>query len=354
MATQPPRRQPETPPACGAPAGAAAAATGATTTTPAKRPKVDLAQAVPVATLRQVFADMGDQLAAALPRTVNLDAKRLVRLALSTVQASSTLRRCSAWSIIRSVMTAAALGLECDGTLGHAYLVPFKTTCTLMIGYKGYIALAMRTGEVAFIDAYVVYERDTWAYEAGDAGFIKHQPARPRPIGKGTAESPEVLVDEPIVAFYSVCQFKSGGKPKTTWMWKEEVDAIRKRSRAANDGPWVTDYVPMGKKTTIRRMSATLGLSAELTRAAGAEGEVELGISDASLVELELPAEITEAQTRERMAALGDKYAGAPEGAGPGEGQGDQPPATSGGPAGAGEGALFDQGGGTRDPGAEG
>jgi recombination protein RecT len=47
-------------------------------------------------------------------------------------------------------------------------------------------------------------------------------------------------------------------------MTKDEVDAIRKRSRSGSSGPWVTDYGEMAKKTSLRRLCKLLPLSPEV------------------------------------------------------------------------------------------
>jgi len=47
-------------------------------------------------------------------------------------------------------------------------------------------------------------------------------------------------------------------------MSREEVDKVRSRSKAGNNGPWVTDFDEMGKKTAFRRHSKWLPLSTEL------------------------------------------------------------------------------------------
>jgi recombinational DNA repair protein RecT len=57
-------------------------------------------------------------------------------------------------------------------------------------------------------------------------------------------------------------------------MAKEEVDAIRKRSRSGASGPWVTDYNEMSKKTVFRRLSKWLPLSPEVRDAAENDDDV--------------------------------------------------------------------------------
>jgi recombination protein RecT len=60
-----------------------------------------------------------------------------------------------------------------------------------------------------------------------------------------------------------MCFFKDG-TAKHEYMSREEVDGIRKRSRAGNAGPWVTDYNEMAKNTVFRRMSKWVPLSPEI------------------------------------------------------------------------------------------
>lgn len=50
-------------------------------------------------------------------------------------------------------------------------------------------------------------------------------------------------------------------------MSKEEIDAVRRRSKAVSSGPWVTDYFEMAKKTAFRRVSKWIPLSAEIVEA---------------------------------------------------------------------------------------
>ena len=50
-------------------------------------------------------------------------------------------------------------------------------------------------------------------------------------------------------------------------MSKKEVDDIRKRSRAGQSGPWVTDYEEMAKKTVFKRLSKWLPVTPDLEAA---------------------------------------------------------------------------------------
>lgn len=68
-------------------------------------------------------------------------------LAASLVVASNdNLKNCAPESIAQALIGVAMSDLNIDGNIGHCYLVPYKTTCQLQIGYKGYIQLLYRAG----------------------------------------------------------------------------------------------------------------------------------------------------------------------------------------------------------------
>ena len=107
----------------------------------------------------------------ALPKHVTVE--RFMRVAFMAVRNNPALLECTPESLVSACMTAAQLGLEPDGILGHAYLVPFKnnrfnrTDAQFQVGYKGLIALARRSGEVRSIAAHVVHEKDHFDYAYG-------------------------------------------------------------------------------------------------------------------------------------------------------------------------------------------
>lgn len=196
----------------------------------------------------------------ALPNT-GMTAERFTRIVLTTVKSTPKLLECEPMSLIAAVMLSAQLGLE-PGPLGHAYLVPFRnhktgrTEVQFIIGYKGYIALARRSGTIVSIAAREVCAGDYFEFEYGLEEVLVHRPA---------------LTDRgPVIAYYGVAHFRDGGHSILV-MSTEDVERYRKRSRASGDGPWVTDYDAMARKTVIRRMATFLPLSTDVARAIAAD-----------------------------------------------------------------------------------
>ncbi len=148
--------------------------------------------------------------------------------------------------------------------LGHAYLVPYGETATLIVGYKGLIDLARRSGQLSTIFARIVYQRDQFEYAYGLTERLEHIPANVDDSGD-------------IQAAYAVARLKDGGTQFEV-MSKREIDAIRDRSKASKNGPWVTDYAEMAKKTVLRRLCKMLPASVELARAVALDERADLGL----------------------------------------------------------------------------
>jgi recombination protein RecT len=190
------------------------------------------------------------QFAMAMPRHMKPD--RFIRIAITAITKNPKLAQCTQASLVSCLLDLSALGLEPDGRRAH--LIPFMNNktgqmiCTLLIDYKGLVELAMNTKEVSNIHADVICDEDTFVYNLGQVE--KHQIDFRKDRGK-------------MYAVYCIITMKDGTK-KCEVMTKAEVDAIRKRSKSANDGPWVTDYNEMSKKTVFRRASKWIKLSPEV------------------------------------------------------------------------------------------
>ena len=97
----------------------------------------------PLAVFNGFMARFKPQLALALPKHLNAD--RMARLALTAFSTTPKLRECTMESIAASIMTAGQLGLE-PGVNGAGFLIPYKTTCTFVPGWKGLVDLVARSG----------------------------------------------------------------------------------------------------------------------------------------------------------------------------------------------------------------
>jgi recombination protein RecT len=242
-------------------------------------------------TLAQQIEAMKPEIARALPR--HLNPERMARIAVTVMRRTPKLAECTPASFLGALMTSAQLGLE-PGPLGHAYYVPYKqhrrnctdrqncdcpSEVTFIAGYRGLVDLARRSGQVSTVYARVVRPDDSFDYEFGLNPRLEHKPADD--------------IDKPLTHVYAVIVYKDGGKDFDV-MTKAEVERIRKRSKAAKDGPWVTDYPEMAKKTVLRRLCKTAPMSVEYQQAVGNDEQARTSTAIAD-IDLSVPVDDTEA-----------------------------------------------------------
>lgn len=219
----------------------------------------------PINTVRADLEKMKGQFAMALPKHITPD--RLLRVALTCIQNTPKLLDCDKTSLYAAIMTCAQLGLEPDGVLGHAYLIPYGTKVQFIPGYKGLLALARNSGDVVSISAHEVCENDEFDFQYGLNEELKHRPA---PGNRGE-----------VIYFYAYAKFKDGGYHFDV-LTRDEVDTIRDKSQGyqaakkwKKESPWDTHYVEMGRKTAIRRIAKYLPLNVQ--RASSMEDYADMG-----------------------------------------------------------------------------
>lgn len=206
------------------------------------------------------------QLAAALPKF--LDTDHFVRSAITEFRLNPQLAECSVPSVLGYFMQAAACGLEPASMLGQCYAVPFRNAktgqreVTFIVGYRGMLSIARRSGEIASVISECVYEKDEFEIEYGMEPKLIHKPYIEGDPGafKGA---------------YVVVRFKGENvEPIIKYMPKSEIDKRRNRSKAGGSGPWVTDYDEMAKKTVFRSVFKWLPISIEQIQATTTDGGV--------------------------------------------------------------------------------
>ena len=175
--------------------------------------------------------------------------ERLVQMAISARNQTPKLAECDMSSFLSCCLRCASLGLEpsaVDG-LGNAYILPYKEKggkmlAQFQLGKNGMLELVKRSGLVSTIRTQCVYEGDDFDYYEDESGLHFHY--RPN------LEAPHGEANLKLV--YLSAHMKDGGSVFLA-MSKNEVDAIKARSKAQSFGPWKTDYEAMAEKTVIRR-----------------------------------------------------------------------------------------------------
>lgn len=199
------------------------------------------------------------QITKALPSAITPE--RFTRICMTAVTQNPDLGRCTPQSFAGAMLTAAQLGLEPNTPLGQAYLIPFNNgrtgqkECQFMIGYRGLIELAYRSGELKEIRAEIVHENDEFEYALGLNPVLNHTP-----VMKNRGD---------LLCVYAVMKLNNGGEGFVV-MSVEDVNKHRdKYSQAARSGfsPWKDNWEEMAKKTVIKKVLKYAPMKTEFVRA---------------------------------------------------------------------------------------
>lgn len=242
------------------------------TQTAQKETKVQLS---PRENFTQVMESRKPEFKRLLPNNISVD--RFIKTATVAVVTNPVLLECELASVVTSIGLCAQIGLELNTPLGHAYLVPFNSKkkdangkdvwikkAQAIIGYRGLIELALRSGEVVSIGAHEIRENDEFDFEYGLEPKLKHKIDIRKERGQ-------------VVGFYASAKLKQG-EPVFEVMSKMEVDEIMLGSQSKGQyGPWKDNYTEMGRKTLIRRLSKYLPLSIEFQMAVAADAQADAG-----------------------------------------------------------------------------
>lgn len=209
-----------------------------------------------ISRIQALINNKAGQIARAMPRG-GVTAERMVRIVLTAISMNKALWDCSEESLLAAVMQAAQLGLEPDGVLGMASLVPYGNRVQLVIGYRGYIQLALRSGAVRDIRTRCVFEGDQFEVGYGLEEKLLHVPTR---VGAARAAVLDELagdddfVDPDPVAVYGVAVFNSGGNHFEV-LWPEDIERIRNCSRGWKhpDSPWQKHKQAMWRKSAVKQ-----------------------------------------------------------------------------------------------------
>jgi len=245
--------------------------------------------------VRKVLFGLRERFTAALADSLSPD--KLCSVALTTWRSSDKLFDCDPMSFAGAIMECAQLNLMPDPALGHVYLLPFLNRrknikeVQIILGYKGLVVLAKRSGQVHDVQAQVVYEKDDFDFEYGTNEFLRHKwDATQEDRGKAIcvymfAKLPSSAGSQHFqVLPWSYIERTRERAMKKNRMWIERKNgqevamASGKNGNYQTDTPWVTDYHEMARKTAVRFGAKLLPLSTEFQRAAALDESAEIGI----------------------------------------------------------------------------
>ena len=203
-------------------------------------------------------------------KTALNDPKRVTRFIAgitSAVAVNPALQDCDPATILSGALLGESLGLSPSPQLGQYYLVPFNNRdkkckdAQFILGYKGYIQLALRSGYYADLDCIEIRE-----------GEYK---GRNKSTGKkefSFIEDDDVREELPVIGYLASFEYLNGFKKSIYWTkQKVEKHALQfSKGYAAKKGYtfWEKDFDAMAFKTLLRQLISKWGvMSIELQSA---------------------------------------------------------------------------------------
>ena len=180
---------------------------------------------------------------------------------VNLVNSDTGLQQCQPISVIQSCVMAATMNLPIDKNLGYAWIVPYKNKATFQIGYKGYIQLALRSGQYRAINVIDVHEGELIEWN---------------PLTEEFKIDFKQKTSDAVIGYAGYFELLNGFRKAVYWS-KEDIQGHRRRfSKTKSGGVWDTDFDAMARKTVIRNMLSKWGiLSIDMQMAESLEAKQE-------------------------------------------------------------------------------
>ena len=216
---------------------------------------------------------------------------RFISSIVSAVNNNTMLQECTNSSILSGALLGESLNLSPSPQLGQYYLVPFKdknkgtTLAQFVLGYKGYLQLAIRSGQYKKINVLSIKEGE----------LVRYDPLNEE-IEVNLIEDEEEREKAPTIGYYAMFEYVNGFKKAMYWSKaKMEAHAIKYSAGYAADkrkGNQYTfsskDFDGMAYKTMLRQLISKWGImSIDLVTAIDADMAIVNEDGSKSYVEVE-------------------------------------------------------------------
>ena len=243
---------------------------------------------------------------------------RFTSAIVSAVNANPALQECSNQSILSAALLGETLKLSPSPQLGHYYMVPFNDkekgkTAQFILGYKGYIQLALRSGQYKKLNVLAIKEGE----------LIRYDPLNEE-IEVQLISDEVVREKAPTIGYYAFFEYLNGFR-KTLYWSKDRMLAHADKYSAAfsKDGGnfgrggkfhrvsfadyeagnydkndewmyssfWYKDFDGMAYKTMLRQLISKWGImSIDMVTAFESDYTIEAPDGTRAYVELDDPA----------------------------------------------------------------
>ena len=204
---------------------------------------------------------------------------------VGVVEGTPQLQDCEPQSIINSAIASATLDLPIEKNLGYAYIVPYKDKAQFQMGYKGYIQLALRSGQYKYINSIEIKEGELENYNllTGEFNFKFIEDINQR-------------LEAKTIGYASYIEFTNGFR-NTLYMTKEQVlEHAEKYSQSYetdlkkgySSSNWSKNFDAMALKTVLKLNLSKFGaLSVSVQKALQIDGSSIKSISEEGTINVE-------------------------------------------------------------------
>lgn len=232
-----------------------------------EKKQVSLKQNAALAQVKQMLTD--ENIKKRFQDVLGKKAPQFMASIVNVMAASMQLKMCDPNSIMSAALIAASFDLPIDSNLGFAAIVPYKKSAQFQMMYKGFIQLAIRTGQYEKMNCSEVYEDEIKSYNpiTGECEFVSDF-AQTHQRENGETDK--------IVGYYAWFRLGSGFTKELYMSKSEVINHAKKYSQSyrydlkdkKTSSKWSTEFDAMAKKTVIKMLLSKWGiLSVEMQRA---------------------------------------------------------------------------------------
>ena len=234
--------------------------------------------------------------------------EKFVTAIVSAVNTNPALAECTNTSILSGALLGHSLNLSPSPQLGQYYLVPFKnnkagvTEAQFQLGYKGYIQLAIRSGQYKKLNVLAIKEGELRSFDPLN-----------EEIDVKLIEDEEEREQAKTIGYYAMFEYVNGFRKAIYWSkTKMEAHALKySKGYQAKKGYtfWEKDFDGMAYKTMLRQLISKWGImSIDMMSAIDADMAVihEDGTKDYVDTEdiVDMPQEEPKADTDKSQSAM--------------------------------------------------
>ncbi len=186
------------------------------------------------------------------------DGQRFISAIVSAVNTNSALQECTNQSILSGALLGESLKLSPSPQLGQYYLVPFNDknkgkVAQFQLGYKGYIQLAIRSGQYKKLNVLAIKEGE----------LIRFDPLNEE-IEVRLIEDEEEREQANTIGYYAMFEYTNGFRKAIYWSKRKmEAHALKySKGYQAKKGYtfWEKDFDGMAYKTMLRQLISKWGI----------------------------------------------------------------------------------------------